>query len=215
MARAQQSALPQPIADFIASTRMSSPQQLAQMGMLANKIPPWEFADFCQSIALGVEYVHRHFGTCPRAICFTDDPVSNMRYRLSGQTIFIPRQAVKELLDLRYARQPKTEPYVLSSNQMATLYAVEEAYHHYQYVTNPKRTEALAAKQPHPPGDGFTKGYSDNPLETEAAQVVQNALKELGFDTYQYQMVPGARPYRWQEHVEQGRLPHSLAQSLR
>lgn len=198
--------LPQPISDFVNSTRMGSPQQLTQMGFLANQIAPWEFSEICENIAQGAAYVQQRFGTFPKAIVLTDDPFTNFRYNLEAQTIFVPRQAISTLLNLRYTRQSKTEPYVLSSNQMATLYAVEEAYHHYQHMSDPARTAALAAAQKRPTSSDYTPGYTDNPLELEAEQVVQQALKEFGFDRYDYTMVPGARPYQWQQRVQQMKL---------
>lgn len=191
-----------PIDAFIQATQMGAPQQMAMMGSLSESITQLEFADFCRCFADGIAYVANRFGTCPKAIVLTDESNAAPRYNVESQNIYLPRTFIHGCLSLKDLRQSKTEPYVLTAYQGATVYGIEEAYHHYQYTKHRDYYYDLG-QETKPTGSGYTEGYDNHPLEYDSERVIRQAIVELGFDTRMYQMIPGTKPLNWCEKLNQ------------
>ncbi len=187
--------------DFVARTAINSPSQATEIGSLAGKITPWEFADFCAAFAKGVSYVNKRFGSSPKTIIITDEDSTSPRYNYETGNIFLPRQFIYYGVTLSAHRQSKTEPYVLNPLESAFVYGVEEAYHCHQ-MTKQGDYYLKLPRESMPSDKGYTEGYDNHPLEYNAELVVREAIHEFGFDKHIYQMVPGTKPLTW-NHISQ------------
>lgn len=165
------------IDEFIERTRIASPSIYREMGDLMNNegITPQQFADFCLAFAQGAKYVADRFGTVPSRIDITDESRSTPQYNVDSHVIQVPREFIANCIKTKVLRQSKTEPFLLTDTQMATMYGVEEAYHHYDVTTFPGRYEP--SKMCHPNG---TSDYDRSPLESSAKVVVREALRDFG-----------------------------------
>lgn len=168
-----------PVQSFIDATALGSPEQLQQMGRLSEYFSPKEFADFCAAFAKGVNYIYERYGTCPKGIILTDENASDVRYNVESQNIYMTRNFIGDMLSMTTVRQSKTDPYVLTKMQMAALYGVEEAFHHYEFSQHKNYYDRFLNDRTSPDGG---PEYDDNPIEGDAKREVQAALIYFGFN---------------------------------
>lgn len=128
---------------------------------------------FCRGFAKGVQYVADRFGTFPSEICLSNDNECSPRYQSSTGKIVIPMKFIFTCIRSGQLRQSKTEPLILDYEQMATMYGVEEAFHHYSITSNATDFSLNDVSQPNDPR------YSEHPLERSAKVVVREALRDL------------------------------------
>ncbi len=167
------------VAYFTAITDVQNPSLDGIMGSLSEKMTKQEFSDFCHSFAAGVNYVREKYGTQPASIIITDEDMKTPCANADTYSIRIPRQFIEDHIGEGISIQSKTAPFALNNNQMAMMYGVEEGYHVHQMASDPERAEAMLAQQTMSP-DG-SNAYDTQPLESEAKQVVHQAMIDLGF----------------------------------
>lgn len=173
--------LPSSIRTFINAAQQPGGAQEWMMGDLAEAgIHPYDFGKWCTAFASGVARIYYKYGTAPSAIVFENAPEPHTtRYNVETQTIFISRGWVKHALTQYLARQDKTDPFLLSAEQMAYAYGVEEAFHHYQFqVKGAYYNDTMQDYQRWNPGAGYTA----HPLEIDAEKEVRLALAEMGWE---------------------------------
>jgi hypothetical protein len=168
---------PDAITRFRAEIAIGSPTFSAAIGSLKGKITDHEFYEYCLHFSRGVEYIYQHFGTIPAKIQLSDEDAYAPRYNYGDQTIYLPRNMIESQVKACLSRQSKTEPFLLNPNQMAFAYAVEEAFHAYQFTNNPKKYDQLHQKDLAKNLNNSSKTYDDDSeIEGEARAVVRQAL---------------------------------------
>ena len=175
--RKKQSDHPDPIALFRSFTSHENPELERVMGALTATVTPEQFSAFCENFTHGVEYVRNKFHTQPAAIILTNDDSDSVYCNADTYCIFIPRKAIEIAIHKGGHRQDKTDPFVLEFEDMTMMYGVEEAYHAHQIVIDQDRCKKLLASQVVNPDQ---KGYSRQPLEYEAMEVVHQAMVDIG-----------------------------------
>lgn len=172
------------VAYFKAITSVDNPDLEKYMGSLADSMSPQQFSDYCSNFADGVQYARQHSGIQPTAIFITDDEEPGTPYaNYDTLSIRLPRQAIKDTVDMRWIRQGKTEPFILSANNAAYAYGIEEGCHIADMVTYPELSGLLLDMQKNPLElDG--EKYDSQPLEYRAMQLVHQGLQDRGVTTY-------------------------------
>jgi hypothetical protein len=219
-------ALPPSVAEqFIAETGMGAPGQAGHMGWLKeNGISPRDFADYCESFARGVAWVRDQFGSEPAAIVITDRKADGTaivpHYNTGSKTIFLPRAVIARDIGMSTMRQGKTEPLILNHNDMAMMYGVEEAYHHYQFTEH--KQKILFHNLPLSTGEGYDH---DNAVEQDAKRVVRRAIVDLGLlhrpvatgdvdpEDLEWHQGQLAKETGWRQSIAAGRQAGGLAVS--
>lgn len=181
------------------------------MGNLKDQgISTYDFGKFCSAFATGADYVFRRFGTCPAGIAIVDMPEGlSTYYNAESRSIFISRQFIGRLISHYVSVQGKTDPHVLFAEHQAIAYGVEEAYHHYQWTSNPALTaEQFKTYRPYLTGKGPDENHDSHPFEAEAKAVVQEAMQHFGLNR-----MPIAPKYdpQWQARLTQERSSISAA----
>lgn len=169
---------PTSIDNFEQMTRADAPQQLVLMGSLLEKgIAPQQFEALCYGFAQGLRYVENKFGTVPNDIIISDEDARSPRYNVDTQSIFVPRRFIERLITSKLNAQSKTDPLLLTAEEMAAMYGVEEAFHHYQVTQHPERYPGQ--KNEYLP-DGTSRYDELNPLEYDARAIVREAISDFG-----------------------------------
>ncbi len=132
-----------------------------------------QVSDFCQSFARGVHYVQKRFGTLPDHIILSDLDARTPRYNIDRKAIIVPYRFIAICIKLGTLRQSKTEPLLLPWHEMAIMYGVEEAYHHYDISMHYQGANRPMVAQP---GDS---SYDNTPLEKAAKVAVHEALADF------------------------------------
>lgn len=201
----QESRMPAAITHFVNATSTPGLDQDWLMGSLKDQgINPYDFAKWCGSFARGVAYVYQRFGTCPSGIMIIDmEPGKSTYYNADNKTIFISREWIGRSISNYLSIQGKTDPHVLFAEQQALAYGVEEAYHHYQFSSDPAHYSALMQNYtPYLTGKVATDGSHDlHPLEAEAKVIVQDAMKAFRLDRMPIAPVHDAA---WQARIKAG-----------
>jgi hypothetical protein len=169
-----------PITHFRKITSPDNPRLALLMSSLVGEVTPQQFSEFCNAFADGAEYVREKYGTQPAAICITDQKDEWTYCSFDTLTVHVTRQFIAEIIRRGSARIGKADPFVLDPRQAAFVAGVEEAFHAHQFKSNPDRYDALSREQEKTgikPGD---KGYNDLPIESEARDVVRQAMIDTG-----------------------------------
>lgn len=197
-ATVQAAPVPAAIANFRDAAITPGPSQDWLMGSLREQgVSPYDFGKFCAAFAEGCDYVFRKYGTSPAGIMITDLPHPQTTfYNFDSQTIYISRQWIGKLSKDYLTAQEKTDPHALTPLQMATMYGVEEAFHHYQYVRHADHYLPLMEQYRTPSQD--LNAYRQHPLEADAKIEVQQAMKDYGYD--RMPIAPG-QDARWQSYL--------------
>lgn len=200
--------VPAAIANFRDAATTPGPSQDWLMGNLREQgTSPYDFGKFCAAFAEGADYIYRKYGTSPAGIMVVDMPPNQTTfYNFDSQTIYVSRQWIGSALKGYLAGQEKTDPHALTPLQMATMYGVEEAFHHYQYVKHADYYLPLMEQYRSPAQD--VNAYRQHPLEADAKLEVQQAMKDYGYD--RMPMLPALDP-KWQDYIAQQRSHEASA----
>jgi hypothetical protein len=169
-----------PIAYFKTVTDIQNPNLPNIMGELVEHYSPEAFSRICYAFAKGVEYVKEKYGTQPSMICLTEEKDPSAHANPETYGIFVPSTFLKQLLQRNWHRQSKTEPFCLSSEDMAMMFGVEEAFHVHQLSQDRDRVLELLKQQTVSHQEGGNSAYDQQPIEKEAMHVVHQAMKDLG-----------------------------------
>lgn len=152
------------------------------MGELKDQgISPYDFGKFCSGFAEGVDYIYRKYGTSPNGIVIVDMPERMTTfYNHDNQAIFVSRQWIGRALHQYATVQGKTDPQALLPLQMAIMYGVEEAFHHYQFSVQGDKYIPLMDSYRNWRQD--PDAYRNHPVEVDAQREVQEAMKAYGMD---------------------------------
>jgi hypothetical protein len=170
-----------PIAHFRKVTSLENPSlPFVITPPLLDHITPEQFSAFCSAFADGMEYVRQKFGTQPAAIMLEDDKQQRIYCDSETLTVHVSRFLIDHLIQRGPARDGKTEPLILDPFQVAFVAGIEESFHAHQARTDPEKHHRLqqeAQKTGIKPGD---RNYNDLPIESEARDVVRQAMIDTG-----------------------------------
>lgn len=127
------------------------------------------FHAFCE----GIEYVHQKYGTKPNAIILSNEDSDTPRYNIKSGNVYVPYRFLEALVGLGAIKQSKTGNELLSPAAAATMYGVEEAFHHFQFSRHYEKYAHHITTLPDP---NELHGYDDNLIEADAKKEVQEAL---------------------------------------
>lgn len=155
------------------------------------------FNRYLEAFLEGVEHIQEKYGVTPNAIVVTDKILGQAEngwvspyYHPYSGTIYIPRQFIENMLSAEAVSQAKTNGEALRPMAMATMYGVEEAYHHCQYtLLNKQLTPNLHDANPHPMAVIDPERF--DPVERDAFREVQEALSVFrGARTEEFAALP-------------------------
>lgn len=133
------------------------------------------FDAFCD----GVDYIDAKYGTRPNAVILTEEESNTPRYNIESGNVYVPLRFLEGMSRCSAIWQSKTGDERLTPAAMATMYGVEEAFHHYQLTQQYEKYAPHLSRYAVPPaerGKEVVSGYDDNPIEQDAAREVQLAL---------------------------------------